>query len=515
MGNLAGSGCRSESSSNLERGLHPPLSDPAKTHKVSYSHKLLCQSPQEQLPVGGITSAYRQKCSRFSKKQNLSELFQPAIFSSQAKQKMETYTRSEQSEFFPQGGEIQDGNTGNHQDIPPTRGVGRLARLQGCLLPYTDTGTIQEISKISPPGSDIPIQGTSFRSVHSTLGVHCGSKGGKTDGYTQGYPPVLRRLVGESQILPGLSPAYSGTSEVMQRTRLASKLRKIRTGTQAGFRFCRLPLRFQSWSGPTHTRSLAEPSGQSIRNIVTTGLSGPAAHVPYRPTDSNRKASSPRPVTHETHTVASQKQLEGTRVTRKGDSNSQITAPSSRVVAVGGKRPHRPTITPNKTCSANLYRRIKRRVGCSLKRTHCKRVLVTTRKQAAYKLSGLKSSLLSSKRVSRPLWSQDGTCSNRQHYSMADKLSRLGQTIQTEWSLLQEIFQAICSRWHRPQIDLFAPRFNNKLPQFVSPVPDSLAVAVDALSVPWEDLDAYVFPPAAILGKVVEKLRTPLARELF
>ena len=72
--NLAGSGCQSKSSSNLERGLHPPLSDPAKTHKVSYSHKLLCQSPQEQLPAGGITSAYRQKCS-ISKKQNLAELF--------------------------------------------------------------------------------------------------------------------------------------------------------------------------------------------------------------------------------------------------------------------------------------------------------------------------------------------------------------------------------------------------------------------------------------------------------
>ena len=89
---------------------------------------------------------------------------------------------------------------------------------------------------------------------------------------------------------------------------------------------------------------------------------------------------------------------------------------------------------------------------------------------------------------------------------IADKLSRLGQTIQTEWSLLPEVFQQICKRWHLPQIDLFATRFNHKLPQFVSPVPDSLAVAVDALTLPWEDLDAYAFPPTAILGKVVEKL---------
>ena len=55
---------------------------------------------------------------------------------------------------------------------------------------------------------------------------------------------------------------------------------------------------------------------------------------------------------------------------------------------------------------------------------------------------------------------------------IADKLSRLGKTIQTEWSLHREMFQAICSRWHQSQLDLFATRFNNKLPQFVSLVPD-------------------------------------------
>ena len=90
---------------------------------------------------------------------------------------------------------------------------------------------------------------------------------------------------------------------------------------------------------------------------------------------------------------------------------------------------------------------------------------------------------------------------------IADKLSRLGQTIQTEWSLHPAVFQAVCSRWHQPQVDLFATRFNNKLPQFVSLVPDPQAWAVDALSLSWEDLDPYAFPPAAILGKVVEKLQ--------
>ena len=50
-------------------------------------------------------------------------------------------------------------------------------------------------------------------------------------------------------------------------------------------------------------------------------------------------------------------------------------------------------------------------------------------------------------------------------------------------------------------------RFNNKLPQFVSPVPDPLAWAVEALSLSWEDLDPYAFPPIAIFGKVLMKLQ--------
>ena len=57
--------------------------------------------------------------------------------------------------------------------------------------------------------------------------------------------------------------------------------------------------------------------------------------------------------------------------------------------------------------------------------------------------------------------------------------------------------------------------FNNKLVQFVSPVLDPQAWAVDALSLPLEDLDPYAFPPAAILGKVVEKLQNCPCRRII
>ena len=87
------------------------------------------------------------------------------------------------------------------------------------------------------------------------------------------------------------------------------------------------------------------------------------------------------------------------------------------MVATRGQRSYRPAITANKACSSNIYRRIKKRVGRSLKRTHCKRVMVPTRKQAAHKLSRIKSSLSSTERVPRPLYRQDSTSGNRQYYS--------------------------------------------------------------------------------------------------
>ena len=40
----------------------------------------------------------------------------------------------------------------------------------------------------------------------------------------------------------------------------------------------------------------------------------------------------------------------------------------------------------------------------------------------------------------------------------------------------------------------------------VSPVPDQRAWAVDALSLPWEDLDVYAFPPVSLLSLVVSKV---------
>ena len=118
---------------------------------------------------------------------------------------------------------------------------------------------------------------------------------------------------------------------------------------------------------------------------------------------------------HETHTVALEKQLESTRITGKGDTRSQVIPPPLKAVAGGKQCSSRSTITPTKTCSADIYRRIKKRVGRSLKRTHCKGNLVSSRKQVAHKSLGTKSGLSGPKRVPRPLFKQHNLGSHRQH----------------------------------------------------------------------------------------------------
>ena len=97
--------------------------------------------------------------------------------------------------------------------------------------------------------------------------------------------------------------------------------------------------------------------------------------------------------------------------------HSKVTPPPSQMVATRRQCASRSTITPTKSCSADLSRCIKKGVGCSLRGTDCKRDLVSPRKQIAYKLSGTKSSLLGPKRVPRPLFRGDSSCSNRQHHS--------------------------------------------------------------------------------------------------
>ena len=239
-------------------------------------------------------------------------------------------------------------------------------------------------------------------------------------------------------------------------------------------------------------------------------MPGPETSVPDRLTDSHREASALRLVTHGTHTVASQKQLEGTRVLRKGDPQTQVTPPSLEMVAGGKHCASRSTITPTKTCSADLYRRMKRRANEHTARED--RSLPESKLHINYLelnavFLALKEDLCLNKIV---LIATDNTTVvayiNKEGGNEVRPLCAFMWRIQIWCSRKQVILKAR----HIPgRLNVTADklRINNKLPKFVSPVPDPQAWAADSLSLSWEGLDPYAFPPVAILFIVMEKLQ--------
>ena len=119
-------------STNVEGGPHSPF--PVKTKLDKVTQIINCYAHlHRNLLVRSITSAYGQGMVQSSQFQNL--WASSTLHGSKTATPLETYSRSEQTKPF-----------GDHQDHPPTMRVGYLIRFQGRLLPYTNTGTVQDIS---------------------------------------------------------------------------------------------------------------------------------------------------------------------------------------------------------------------------------------------------------------------------------------------------------------------------------------------------------------------------------
>ena len=93
---------------------------------------------------------------------------------------------------------------------------------------------------------------------------------------------------------------------------------------------------------------------------------------------------------------------------------------------------------------------------------------------------------------------------------VADQLSCRGQVIGTEWSLHPQVTKKMFQLWGAPVVDLFASALNHKLPVYCSAHPDPKAWQEYAFMVPWNNLDAYAFPPFALLRWVLIRLLASL-----
>ena len=90
--------------------------------------------------------------------------------------------------------------------------------------------------------------------------------------------------------------------------------------------------------------------------------------------------------------------------------------------------------------------------------------------------------------------------------TLADNLSRGVSLSPTEWSLTRTVFQELLLKRTFPTVDLFSTRKNKQLPVYCTRYHDIQALAVDALSISWEGIAAYAFPPISLINRVVQKI---------
>lgn len=88
---------------------------------------------------------------------------------------------------------------------------------------------------------------------------------------------------------------------------------------------------------------------------------------------------------------------------------------------------------------------------------------------------------------------------------LADHLSRR-KILPTEWSLNNQVVNHLFTLWGEPMIDLFASDQNHKTMIFCSWFPSQRALAIDALSISWEGMIAYAFPPISLIPRVLEHM---------
>ena len=88
----------------------------------------------------------------------------------------------------------------------------------------------------------------------------------------------------------------------------------------------------------------------------------------------------------------------------------------------------------------------------------------------------------------------------------ADLLSRPNLVIRSGWTLHQEVVQDLLHQWPAI-IDLFTTSLTARLPVFFAPAWEPKAAWVVTFLQPWDNLQAYAFPPIAIIKRVLLKLR--------
>ena len=201
----------------------------------------------------------------------------------------------------------------------------------------------------------------------------------------------------------------------MPRPGVGGKHGEIGTYASTGFQFRRLPVRSSVGSSVAHSGQMDRSSRETTVHQRQGQLLSSTVHVPNRASYGHRKAGMGRPPSHETGSVASKKALACAREPGKDYSNSPLSSSTPGLVVGIEQCAQGATFAPPSARPTDIYRRLKRRLGRTLRVIHSKRRLVGTRKSPPYQFLGTQGSSSSSQEFRAAVQGTDCPHRNRQH----------------------------------------------------------------------------------------------------
>ena len=300
---------------------------------------------------------------------------------------------------------VQNGNSRVHQDFPGSRGVGIVDRPVRCVPTHPHPSKLKEISKVLLQGPGVPVHLPTFRTGHSPPGLYDDCKGSETNGplkRTQNSP-IPGRLADQVPVSGGSPSGHTGSGRPNSILGLDNQPRKIRTETYSGVfvRGLRIPPRFSPCK--THSQEMAQTSGFDPTTQVKTCFDCKMFDVSNWVASLNGENGPGGTPSHEALSVSSQGTLEISSVAGQPPSLDRSHCSPPRLVAKSLKRDERLRPSSQRPQYPTLYRRLKRRLGRSLRSKVYKRSVVRSGKKTTHKCPGIEGGLPGPSRLQGPV----------------------------------------------------------------------------------------------------------------
>ena len=246
---------------------------------------------------------------------------------------------------------------------------------------------LKEIPKVLLQGSGVPVHLPPVWTGHSPPGLYDDRKGSETNGplkRTQNSP-IPGRLADQVPVSGGSPSKHTGSGRPNSVLGVDNKSGKIRTETYSSVfvRGLRIPPRFSPCK--THSREMAQTSGFDPTTQVKTCFDYKMFDVSNWVASLNGENGPGGMPSHEALSVSSQGALEISSVAGQPPSLDRSHCSPPRLVAKSLKRDERCRPSSQRPQYPTLYRRLKRRLGRSLRPKFYKGSVVRSGKKATHK----------------------------------------------------------------------------------------------------------------------------------